>query len=68
MTKGCGSVLEHLSPSTLRHLASAIEARDPERVARRQLTQEGIEHLADILLAGGKPSIGFFRRYRVPRQ
>jgi hypothetical protein len=59
------TLLEHLAPSTLRHLAAAIEARDPEMVARRQLTEEGIERLADILLAGSVPTIGFWRRYRV---
>jgi hypothetical protein len=55
-----------LDPSTLRHLASAIEARSPEMVARRALTPEGVERLAEILLAGGKPTVGFWRRYRVP--
>lgn len=57
-------VLVHLSPSNLRHLAAAIERRDPQLTARRQLSEEGIERLADILLAGSQPTLGFFRRYR----
>lgn len=57
-------VLSHLSPRTLRDLASAIEYRRPEATAVGALTSEGVERLADILLAGDRPTIGFFRRYR----
>jgi hypothetical protein len=60
-------IVENLSPSTLRHLAAAIERRDPVLVARRQLSAEGVERLADILLRGGRPTIGFFRRHRSER-
>ena len=55
------TVLEHLSPETLRDLAGAITARRPSMIARRRLTPEGIDKLADMLLAGQKPTIGFFR-------
>jgi hypothetical protein len=65
---GSSQVLVHLSPSNLRHLAAAIEGRDPQLVARRHLTKEGIEKLADILLAGSEPTVGFFRRYRAAKQ
>jgi hypothetical protein len=61
-------VLEHLSPSTLRHLAAAIEGRDAKLVARRQLTKEGAERLADILLAGNQPTVGFYRRHQINEQ
>ena len=37
-------ILDRLSPSTLRHLASAMEAR---LSARHQLTGEGVERLAE---------------------
>jgi hypothetical protein len=60
-----GDVLTHLSPNTLRDLAAAIEYRSPKARARRALTDEGLEKLADILLAGSQPTVGFFRRYRV---
>jgi len=42
--------LAGLSPKTLRDLAAAIEWRSPEAQARRELTPEGVERLADILL------------------
>jgi len=59
------TVLEHLKPSTLRDLASAIEARlPPERLAACDLTPEGVERLGEILASGGSPSIGLWRRYR----
>ena len=58
-------LLAHLSPETLRDLAAAIEYRSPNARARRQLTPEGIEKLADIFLAGSLPTVGFFRRFRV---
>jgi len=40
-------ILDRLSPSTLRHLALAMEARDPRLNARHQLTGEGVERLAE---------------------
>jgi hypothetical protein len=57
-----------LNPSTLRDLAAAIEWRSPAAVARRRLTPEGIERLAEILLAGERPAIGLFRRYKKDAQ
>jgi hypothetical protein len=56
------TVLEHLSPETLRDLAGAITARRPSTIARRRLTPEGVDKLADMLIAGKKPTIGFFGR------
>ncbi|MGD0748150.1 MAG: hypothetical protein ABSB68_10105 [Acidimicrobiales bacterium] len=58
-------LLEHLSPSTLRDLAAAVEGQDPVRIARRQLTPEGVERLCEILAADDRPTVGFYRRYRV---
>jgi hypothetical protein len=58
------STITHLNPRTLRDLADLIEARSPEAIARRSLTDEGVEKLADILLAGNRPTIGLFRKYR----
>jgi hypothetical protein len=56
------TILEHLSPETLRDLAGAITARRPSTIARRRLAPEGVDMLAGILLAGQKPTIGFFLR------
>jgi hypothetical protein len=63
-----GDVLTHLSPETLRDLAAAIEYRSPKARARRALTPEGIEKLADIYLAGSVPTLGFFLRFREAAQ
>jgi hypothetical protein len=53
-----------LSPRTLREVASAMEAMSPEARAVAELSDEGINVLARILLAGGKPTVGFLRRHR----
>ena len=58
------AVLTRLDPTVLRELAAVIEYRSPEATARRELSPEGIERLADILLAGSTPTVGFWRRYR----
>ena len=63
-----GAVLESLlrNPETLRHLAALAEARSPSRRARARLTPEGVEILADMLVAGGRPTIGFWRKNTTP--
>ena len=58
------TALAQLSPRVLRDLAAAIEGQSPERRARAELTPEGVDRLAAILLAGGRPTVGFWRRYR----
>jgi hypothetical protein len=58
------TALANLSPKDLRDLAAAIEWRSPQAWARRELTPEGVERLADIYLAGSSPTVGFFLRYR----
>jgi hypothetical protein len=55
-------LLDYLDAPTLRHLAAVKEAQDPARLARQALTPEGIDRLAEILLAGDKPTIGWWRR------
>jgi hypothetical protein len=57
-------ILSYLDAPTLRHHASLKDAQDPQLVARRALTPQGVDRLAEILLAGGKPTVGFWRRYR----
>jgi hypothetical protein len=61
------AVLEHLSPRTLRDLAAALEARTPAVRARGTLPAEGVAELADILISGTAPTIGFYRRYLAER-
>lgn len=57
-------ILRHLSPATLRELAAIKERSDPERIARQLLPPEGAERLAEILLSGSTPTVGFWRRWR----
>jgi len=64
-------VIATLTPRTMRDLgrcliarAEAVEADDSRLKANRSLTPEGVERLAEILLAGSSPTCGFFARYR----
>jgi len=52
-----------LDAATLRHLAAALEDRDPELQARRRLGREGAEELADMLIAGRVPTVGWWKRH-----
>lgn len=56
--------LLELDPGHLRDLAAVIEWRSPAARARRELTPEGVERLAEILLAGDTPTLGFWKRHR----
>ena len=62
--KATEQILAYLDVPTLRELAAILEVRDPAMVARRSLTSEGVERLAEILLRGGKPTVGFWIRNR----
>ncbi len=59
-----GQLIAYLHPATLRELAAVKERQDPARLARRQLTPVGVERLAEILLAGTMPTVGFWLRHR----
>jgi hypothetical protein len=50
------------SPEILRELAAVIEARDPGRRARQSLSPEKVEELADMLLRGDRPTVGWWKR------
>ena len=56
--------LERLSPSVLRHLAAA-----KERTSRPHYddTEVMAEELAGMLIAGTRPTIGWYRRHRAAR-
>ena len=58
-------ILQYIDGPRLRELAAVKDRQDPVRLARRALTDEGVEKLADILLAGSSPTVGFLKRYRV---
>jgi hypothetical protein len=66
-----GSSTIYISPRILRQLghaylarADAAEVNDPWLTARRELTDEGIDRLVEIALAGSQPTVGLFLRYR----
>ena len=56
-------LVEQFTPATLREMASAMEERAPIRVACRQLDAVGIDALAEMLLAGKTPTLGWWRRH-----
>ena len=53
--------LDSLSPATLRHLASLKDRAERERYDD---TDAMAEELAQMLLAGTRPTIGWYRRHR----
>jgi len=55
--------LDRLSPSVLRHLAAA-----KERASRPHYddTEAMAEELAAMVMAGTRPTIGWYRRHRSP--
>ena len=63
----------NLDAHTLRDLSAVLKARadvleltEPEMVARRGLTPEGLDKLADLYLSGGWPTCGFGRHQPEP--
>jgi hypothetical protein len=57
------TMLLELDPRDLRDLAAAIEAQSPEARARARLTEDGRAELADLLIRGDRPTIGWWRRH-----
>ena len=56
-------LIDQFSPSTLRHLASGMEANRPRMVARRKLSDESLDELATMLLDRKTPTIGWWKRH-----
>ena len=55
--------LDRLSPSVLRHLAAAKERASRPRYDD---TEVMAEELAAMLMAGDRPTVGWYRRHRRP--
>ena len=53
---------EQFGPDTLRHLACLMERERPPRVARRRLSEASVEELAEMIVEGRTPTIGWWRR------
>ncbi len=59
----CRVLLDHFTAAELRELASFKDSQTPGMVARRRLTDEALDELAEMLAAGRKPTIGWWRRH-----
>lgn len=49
---------------TLTHLAYLLRQREPDFRARRSLTSDALEELADMIADGRTPTLGWWRRAR----
>ena len=55
-------LISQFTPEALRHLASVMENESPGMVARRRLNETSVNALADILVTGKKPTVGWWLR------
>lgn len=55
-------LVSQFTPDALRQLAAVIEYESPGMVARRRLNETGVNALADILVTGKKPTVGWWLR------
>ena len=56
-------LVSQFTASDLRHLASLMEAESPGMIARSRLSDASVDQLADLLVSGRKPTIGFWTRH-----
>ncbi len=56
------TMLLELDPRELRDLAAAIEGQSASARARARLTDAGRAELADLLIRGDRPTIGWWKR------
>jgi hypothetical protein len=57
-------LVQQFTADDLRHLAWLKDAESPGLMARRHLTDEGVEELVDIITRRNSfPTVGFFRRW-----
>ncbi len=59
-------LINQLDTGTLRARAAARERQRPAGPLRPQLTPAGVARLAEVLAQGGRPTVGFWRKYRAP--
>ncbi len=55
-------LVEQFDADSLRHLASLMEQDRPSRARRRRLSEAGVEELAEMIVAGRVPTMGWWRR------
>jgi hypothetical protein len=58
-----GTVASLFTSAQLRHLAALKDADSPGMRARRNLDEASVEELAEMLVAGKTPTIGWWRRH-----
>lgn len=56
-------IFNQLDADTLAEWVYMKRQEDPRVRARRSLTPEGVDRLAEIIASGSTPTIGFFRRW-----
>lgn len=62
------ALIDSLDPRAARNLGHALierarYAEAAERLTGLTLTSEGVDRLAELVMAGKTPSLGFWRRY-----
>ena len=56
-------LIDTFSAADLRHLAYLKEASSPQLTARQRLDEAGVDELAEMLVAGRRPTLGWWRRH-----
>ena len=56
-------IANSFAPDELRHLAAIRDAERPGSIARRSLSNRSAEELADMIVGGRRPTIGWWRRH-----
>ena len=60
-------IANSFTTSELRHLAAIRDAESPSAIARRSLDEASVAELADMIVSGKTPTIGWWRRHIPPR-
>jgi hypothetical protein len=55
-------LISQFTPSALRELASIMEYESPGMIARRRLSSTSVNALAEILVSGRRPTVGWWKR------
>jgi hypothetical protein len=56
-------LVEQFDAGTLRHLAGQMDLDNPTLIMRRRLDDASLDELAAMIVAGRKPTIGWWRRH-----
>jgi hypothetical protein len=56
-------IADSFTTDELRQLAAVRDARSPRGIARRSLDEASREELADMIVSGKRPTVGWWRRH-----